>query len=471
VFASAQAMAAAGHEVYLVSEAITAGRSRELLSAGSATWVRVEDGRPDHAYFTDGQGYADRVYDTLRRLRRARPLDLIEFPDRGGEGLTVLRARRLLGEFAGTRIVLRPAAGAVAGPDTDGGPWPECGAGAGPGAGAEPGAGGEAGVGGKPENGAGPGAGGGPPASLLTMITAAAERYCRAHAGDAVTGPAGPGPALVQPAGGPLVSVLIPVFNQGRYLADALASVRRSAYPRLEVVVVDDGSTDPETVAAVDALAGAPGVTAVRQRNAGLPAARNAGLARCTGRYVVPLDADDLLPPAFIGTAVAAMARQPRLGYLTGYVRCFGLLDHVQVPVGPVPGLSLLLNTYARATGLFCRDALLDVGGWDADLPGYEDWDLYLRLDAAGHESDVLPVDGHLYRRHPDSMTLRAGAGVRLEWLQRLVGKHAGALTGDQVVPLLQAAVQLWKTGYEPSASARLLAGLPRGQLPQAGEA
>src|SRR6185503_18598628 len=114
----------------------------------------------------------------------------------------------------------------------------------------------------------------------------------------------------------------------------------------LEVVVVDDGSTDPATIAAFDALTE---VTKIRQANAGLAAARNAGLARCRGRYVVPLDADDLLPPAFVGAAVGAMRRDPGLRAVTGYLRYFELLDLVQVPLGHVPGLSLVVNTHARA--------------------------------------------------------------------------------------------------------------------------
>src|SRR5436305_11308949 len=77
VFGAAQAAAAAGHEVYLVSETITAARSRALLSAGSATWIRVDDPRPQHSYLTDGLSYADRVYDTLRRLHASRPLGAV----------------------------------------------------------------------------------------------------------------------------------------------------------------------------------------------------------------------------------------------------------------------------------------------------------------------------------------------------------------------------------------------------------
>jgi len=89
--------------------------------------------------------------------------------------------------------------------------------------------------------------------------------------------------------GRPLVSVAIPCFNQARFLNDAIASVRRQRYAPVEVVVIDDGSTD-ET----GQIAAAAGVQLYPQRNAGLSAARNAGLERARGEFIVFLDADDV---------------------------------------------------------------------------------------------------------------------------------------------------------------------------------
>jgi len=217
--------------------------------------------------------------------------------------------------------------------------------------------------------------------------------------------------------------------------------------------VVDDGSADPGTIRVFDAL---DGVVKVRQRNRGLPAARNAGIERATGRYVVPLDADDLLPRGFVAQAVAAMHRAPELACVTGYLRYFQLLDHTHAPVGHVPDLSLILNTYGRATALFRRDVLLELGGYDETLPAYEDWDLHIRLHSAGFASDILPVPGQLYRRHHDSMTFTTGNGMRLELLQHLLRKHGDALTADRLLPLLLTVTHMWKTQYEPSASVRL---------------
>jgi hypothetical protein len=430
----AVAMAAVGHEVFLVSERVSAAARR----LPGVRWVRPAPSRADHEYFTDQQCYADRVYDSLVRLR---PLDAADFAGGGGEALTVLRAKRLLGEFAGTTVVVTAALG--------------------------------------------------PPAqTLIDEITAFAERYCVEHADVLITELAVPAvaarvvggadtavlpgrlPAVADelirlyrsggrmPRPAPpddLVSVVVPLYDQGRFLADAIASVRRAGYPNIEIIVVDDGSADPATVAAFDAF---DGVVKIRQPNRGLSAARNAGIARATGRYIVPLDADDQLPPGFLVPAVRALGQYPELGYVTGNLRYFGLLERTHVPVGHVSDLSLVVNTYARATGVYRRDALLDIGGYDEELPAYEDWDLHWRFHVAEYSSDVLPIVGQLYRRHRASMTFGTDDATRTMLLQRLVRKHAAALPAERLMSLLLTVTHLWKSGYEPSASVRLLRGI-----------
>jgi glycosyltransferase involved in cell wall biosynthesis len=255
------------------------------------------------------------------------------------------------------------------------------------------------------------------------------------------------------PAADDLVSVVIPLFNQGHFLIGAIESVRAAGYPHIEIVVVDDGSTDQQTIEIFDKLTG---VTKVRQPNAGLSAARNAGIAAAAGRYVVPLDSDDLLSEGFLGPAVDALRRNPELGYVAGYLRYFGLLDYTHVPAGYVPHLSLVVNTHVRATALFKREALMSIGGYDVELPAFEDWDLHVRLALAGYTSDILPFEAHRYRRHAESMTFSSSNAIRRELLQHLMRKHLGSIDHAHACNLLILMASLWKTGYEPSASVRL---------------
>jgi hypothetical protein len=398
----AEAAVRAGHDVVLLGEKPPIGRA-------SPTWRAVARPREGHRYLTDGHAYADRVYDALRALHAEEPFDVLEFVDVGGEALTVLRARRMLGAFAGTRIVVVPQPSAAR-------PAPD---------------------------------------SVEGAIGRFAEDYCRAHA----DGPAVPAPR--KPVDD-LVSVVIPVYDQGAYLSAAVESARHCGYPHVEVVVVDDGSTDPATLRVLDEIAGLPGVHLVRQANRGLPAARNAGIAAAAGGTVVPLDADDLLAADFLGPAVAALSAYPDLGCVGGYVRNFGLLDVVAVPLGYVPDLSLVVNTFPRATAAFRRDAVRAVGGYDESLPGYEDWDLYLRLHKAGYGIEVAPVVAQLYRRHAESMTFSRVNGMRVELTQALLRRHGDVLTDDGAQELLRTLVQLWKSGFEASSSVALQHGTPR---------
>jgi len=249
------------------------------------------------------------------------------------------------------------------------------------------------------------------------------------------------------------VSVVIPLYNQGKFLPAALDSIRRSGLADLDIVVVDDGSTDPDTSAI---LAATDGVTNIRQPHRGLSAARNAGIHSARGSLVLVLDADDMIHPRFLPAAVDALRRRDDLAFVGGYVRYFGLLDLVYVPAGPAGDLNLVLHTHLKSAVLYRREALERIGGYDENLPAFEDWEIQIRLAQAGYDSDVLPLVGQLYRRHGDSMSFSVSNGMRSELIQYLVRKHAHGLAKTQLVALLQTLVDLWKTGYEPSTSVLL---------------
>ena len=637
-FATACALSDAGHDVHLISESLAAHRARALAAGHGPQWTRVRESRPSHRYFTDQHAYADLIYDTLQRLAATEPFDVVEFSSATGEALTVVRAKRLLGEFADTALVVRtgsefevaagspreasltlehsidsfargyvfahadvlltdtpprnaaalesgvgrapvevapfvpgprgmpalriPEVGAVltiwhlgeltpesgidtfldaaqivldneprakfivAGDDTPSDPfgrsyWESCRGRlsnalrdavtfVGPLTDARnpvPMAGNQCVIATatadaasgvvlamahgcavvvressaaaafvEPDVSAAVVVAGDPIALATTLLDIVAQpKFAAAlSSGGAVRVATQYQPRqmaaaiaftyashlpwrgrreLSVPAADDLVSVVIPLFNQGHFLLGAIESVRAGGYPHVEIVVVDDGSTDQQTIEIFDKLSG---VTKVRQPNAGLSAARNAGIAAAAGRYVVPLDSDDLLSEGFLGPAVDALRRNPELGYVAGYLRYFGLLDYTHVPAGYVPHLSLVVNTHVRATALFRREALTSIGGYDVELPAFEDWDVHVRLALAGYPSDILPLEGHRYRRHAESMTFSSSNAMRRELLQHLMKKHLGSIDHEHACELLILMANLWKTGYEPSASVRL---------------
>ena len=208
-----------------------------------------------------------------------------------------------------------------------------------------------------------------------------------------------------------MVSIIIPCFNYSRFLPEAIDSALGQAGPNLpvEVLVVDDGSTDD--TAAVAARYG-DRIRYVHQANAGLSAARNTGMREASHDLVVFLDADDMLPRGSLATVLAARERAtPTPAVLGG--RTFPFHTDA-VPVGPLPGESdivravtareLVVRNRFDCTVLANRKVLLGLGGFDTTLRASEDRDMWIRA-AAGH-----PVAMHgryvlLRRMHAASMS------------------------------------------------------------------
>ncbi|MBQ6527691.1 MAG: glycosyltransferase family 2 protein, partial [Clostridia bacterium] len=104
----------------------------------------------------------------------------------------------------------------------------------------------------------------------------------------------------------PLVSVIMPCYNDGKYIAESVASLSGQTYSNLELIIIDDGSDDPETVAALDKIA-FPKLKVLHTNHVGPAGARNCGIAQAKGVYILPLDADDTIDPSYIAKAVAVM--------------------------------------------------------------------------------------------------------------------------------------------------------------------
>ncbi|MDQ2674062.1 MAG: glycosyltransferase family 2 protein [Chloroflexota bacterium] len=199
----------------------------------------------------------------------------------------------------------------------------------------------------------------------------------------------------------PLVSVIIPVLNGERFLAAAVSSIRRQRYPNLEIIVVDDGSTDG-TVAVANALGGE--VKCLSQANGGPPSARNHGLEVAQGRLIGFLDADDLWSDDKLDVQVDRLHADPELDVVMGTTQVCrptatadaGALGE---PAGP-PALLLSLGS-----ALFRREVFERVGRFDASQRMDDDVDWFLRALEAGIR--ILPLNHvvQYYRRHDRNIT------------------------------------------------------------------
>lgn len=214
------------------------------------------------------------------------------------------------------------------------------------------------------------------------------------------------------------VSVVIPCYNQARFLGEAIESVLRQGYPHVEVVVVDDGS--PDNIAEV--VARYPQVRVVQQENSGLAAARNAGLRESQGEYVVFLDADDVLLPDALVSGVKSFATHPECAFVYGH--CVYIADDGSPLPTPrqqqqgevVDHYETLLrfgcHIWVPAIVMFRRAILTSAGGFNCDVNPSADYDSYLRL------ARVFPVHCHgkaiaAYRQHGASMSRNAGVMLK----------------------------------------------------------
>jgi glycosyltransferase involved in cell wall biosynthesis len=196
--------------------------------------------------------------------------------------------------------------------------------------------------------------------------------------------------------GAPLVSVLIPVFNGERFLAEAIDSVLGQDHRPIEIIVIDDGSTDGSKRVA----GGIEEVILISSANHGPAAARNLGLARATGSFITFLDADDLMASGRLTAQLEHLSTHPDVGCVLMHQELLfepGAPHRVWRPEGPegVPPM----------TGLIRRRASELVGGFDPSYRVVEDTEWLFRLRDAGVRIDILPRLGVIRMIHRDNLT------------------------------------------------------------------
>jgi glycosyltransferase involved in cell wall biosynthesis len=209
----------------------------------------------------------------------------------------------------------------------------------------------------------------------------------------------------------PLVSVVIPCYNYGRFLGDAIASVRAQTLRDFEIIVVDDGSTDDVTPGVLDALEGpdrSADLTIIRQENQGAPAARNTGMRVAKGLYICCLDADDTMEPTYLEKCVLLMEGNAGVSLAYSWLRVTGAEERVWKSES-LDLDRLRYYNHVSISAVFRREVGLEDGGFcDAMREGYEDWEFWLRLGARGYRGEVIPEMLVNYRRHDAAFMNRA---------------------------------------------------------------
>jgi hypothetical protein len=222
------------------------------------------------------------------------------------------------------------------------------------------------------------------------------------------------------------LAIVIPCFDHGEFLLEAIASVERAVPVQYELVVVNDGSRDRQTLEVLRHLRRA-GYRVVDQDNRGVAEARNRGIREAGCSVFLPLDADNRLRPGFVEAALDVLARDRAVMAVYGDRRECGLRSG-RVQVG-VPDLDrLLCGNYIDACAVIRVEAWRACGGYDTNMPvqGSEDWDLWLSMLERAFTLHRLDMEAFDYRVRPDSMVSQSADPEVQAAIERYVlAKHA----------------------------------------------
>jgi glycosyltransferase involved in cell wall biosynthesis len=225
------------------------------------------------------------------------------------------------------------------------------------------------------------------------------------------------------------LSVIIPCYNQGEYLLEAISSVQRcQSHDLYELIIVNDGSTDPITQKVLNYLKDRSYLI-IDQPNQGLSGARNTGIKSAKGRYILPLDADNKIRETYIYKSIEILDEYPEIGVVYGNAEFFGDKTGLwEIPEFDVN--RLVMGNYIDACAVFRKAVWEDCGGYDSQIPnklGYEDWDFWLGAAEKGWKFHHIPEVLFEYRFRNDSMV--SGCNIpenRKQLFRYICAKHIG---------------------------------------------
>lgn len=221
----------------------------------------------------------------------------------------------------------------------------------------------------------------------------------------------------------PLVSIIIPCYNRAEYLGETIESALAQRYQTVEVIVVDDGSTDTSA-----AVANRYPVRLLRQANSGVAAAMNTGIAASNGELLSTLGSDDLMDPSYLDACVEGLRLDPGASFVYTQMIMFGAVNRVY-PVREFDPETLAENDYIPAAFVMRRAAFDAAGPFDTRIVRCEDWDLLLTMAERGMRGVFIPRPLFFYRQHQRSYNSRnflsiEGLRRELAMASRLQDRH-----------------------------------------------
>ena len=204
-----------------------------------------------------------------------------------------------------------------------------------------------------------------------------------------------------------LVSVVMPCYNDSKYLKEAVDSVLGQSYPNVELIIIDDGSDDAATLADLKELAKKDNVRVLFADHAGPSAARNFGIAQASGTYILPVDSDDKIAPDYIAKAVPVLQSDDNIGIVYCRAELFGERSG-SWDLGDFSMAQMLVRNQIFVSALFRKADWQAVGGFAEQYKsGIEDYDFWLSILGLGRSVVRLDEVLFFYRIKPVSRTTK----------------------------------------------------------------
>lgn len=223
-----------------------------------------------------------------------------------------------------------------------------------------------------------------------------------------------------------LLSIIIPYYNMGDYIKDTLDSLLHVTYPSKEIILVNDGSDDPRSLAALYQIEKDYPVKVVHKRNGGLATARNEGALHAKGEFIAFLDADDLVSSNYYEWAIKILKHYENISFVGCWTEYFGATKGIWPTWNPEPPYLLVHNTVNSSGLVFRKRDFITYGLNDPQMEyGMEDYECVIRMIKHGCRGVIIPCPFFKYRVRPDSMSRQFNRENMLYLYNLISQKHA----------------------------------------------
>ena len=220
-----------------------------------------------------------------------------------------------------------------------------------------------------------------------------------------------------------LISVVIPCYNDGKYLPETISRLRQQSYTNFEIIIVNDGSNDDYTLSILNELE-SDEIRVIHKPNGRMSSARNAGVKEARGTIIAALDADDYFHPTFFEKALRVLEQKNDVAVVTSYMQLFGEMNKNSRPRGGKQE-NFLFSNQCPACSIIRKSCWDEVGGYDESMKlGYEDWEFFIRITQKNYTIHVIPETLFFYRQTKKSTYQNHTVPNNAEIVEYIIQKH-----------------------------------------------